>query len=702
MSDTFFRFTDIEYGNGPANEKIVGIFRFEQARPTRPGPSQIMVAEIGSALYAYEQLIDVINAAIEQSRALMAEMTLDPFARFEKLVHRVNEAVAAFVEKEPTPIHWGRVNIFILEVHQDQLCVSGHGRLMNIFLQKTPDGGSQAFDLCGSLEQPSETDPKKLFASVICGDMKPGDLLFIGSTNFERLRQELRIKQRLSELPPVAATVEMKRDLERQGIPDDFAAAVISCHAGDKQPVQEPKPKEDSVQSIKKFNDNIQKTEKTLAPVVNPIKLLNNQPTTEAAPEIPQPISRSFIQNALSALTSLAGRRKHARPTPAAESALRGLHAGRGVFLTAKRKLLIGGAITAVIIGGIAYGTWSHNRKLAAEQAAWQSDLAIATDLRNQAEASFVYAKDTQTRSQIEQSEASLAALDVSTPERQSQVDKLRGELSQLRERLRKNVAVSNLVELYALDVTVPDGMLSAPVMTDTAAFAADNAAHAIVRVDLTSRERKTVNLPAKAGRIVAGSLGDKSIVFVDDLGQLYAVSTADASVSPLNKITSSSSTSITDLVLYNQRAYALDGRNGGITRYSKSNAGFGGASAYAAASAAQLANGVGLAIDSNVYVAKSDGTLIRFLSGAQETFNLSVVDPPLRSLTAIWTDVDDQRILLTDPADKRILIFDKNGLLLSQLSSPEFTSLRDIACRTSAKQALAINSNRLLLVPLP
>jgi len=699
MSDSFFRFADIEYGHGPANEKIVGIFRFEQARHLRQGPAQIVVAEIFSALYVYEQLIDVINAAVEQSRTLMADMTLDPFARFEKLVQRLNEAVAAFLEKEPTPVHWDKVNIFILECYQGQLCVTGRGKLMNMFMQKTEDGSWRAFDLCGSLEQPTEIDNKKVFASLICGDMKPGDVLFLGSSNFNRLRHDLRIKERLSELPPVAAAVEIKRDLERQGVPDDFAAAVISCHQEDKPVEDKAPPKQDGAGSLKNLQDNIEKTNNTLAPVVNPIKFLKNQPSTNATPNIPPPLSP--FKRFISSITGLAKRRR-SPATPAAETALRGLHAGSGTVFTPKRKLMIVTAAVILVVGGIVYASWSHNRTIAAQQAAWEKTLSQAVDLRNQAEASLVYARDSQTRAQIEQSEHILADLDTSLPDHKTRVDRVRGELSQLRERLRKNVVASNIVELYSLDITVADGSLTAPVMTDTAAFVADNTARRIVRVDVATHATKNIALPAKAGRIVAGSFGDKSIVYIDNKGQLFAVGTADGALTSLNKI-SSASTTVSDFVLYNKKAYLLDGQSGNLSRFKKTDTGFGSGASYVSGSAASaLVGGVGLAIDSNVYVAKADGTLLRYLSGSQEAFSLSATDPPLRSISGIWTDVDDTRIFITDPSEKRVVLYDKNGLLLWQISSPEFTSLRDIAGRVSAKQILVISGNRLLLVPLP
>jgi hypothetical protein len=114
------------------------------------------------------------------------------------------------------------------------------------------------------------------------------------------------------------------------------------------------------------------------------------------------------------------------------------------------------------------------------------------------------------------------------------------------------------------------------------------------------------------------------------------------------------------------------------------------------------LDGAVGLAIDSNVYVLKSNGQLLSFLSGGQISLNLSQVDPPIRAASGIWTDADATSIYVSDLADKRLLIFDKNGTLRSQLTSPQFSQLRSVSVDETNKRAVVIDNNRLLLVPLP
>jgi hypothetical protein len=109
MAEQQFRIAEIEVSKSPTDEKILGIFRFEGAGQSKKGNSLVILAEVASTLYAYERLLDVINATAEQAKHLVAAVEQDPVARFEKLIQRLNDAVATFLEGEPTPLAWNRV-----------------------------------------------------------------------------------------------------------------------------------------------------------------------------------------------------------------------------------------------------------------------------------------------------------------------------------------------------------------------------------------------------------------------------------------------------------------------------------------------------------------------------------------------------------------------------------------------------------------
>jgi hypothetical protein len=83
------RIAEIEVSQAAADERIVGLFRYDSESGGRKGPTLLILADISSTLYAYEQLLDALNAAAEQTRTLLSGTGIDSMARFEKLVERL-------------------------------------------------------------------------------------------------------------------------------------------------------------------------------------------------------------------------------------------------------------------------------------------------------------------------------------------------------------------------------------------------------------------------------------------------------------------------------------------------------------------------------------------------------------------------------------------------------------------------------------
>lgn len=698
MTEDQFRIAELEVANSPRDEKILGLFRFNGSGSGKGnGANKLLImAEISSTLYAYERLLDVINESVERTRHLIAKVESDPIARFEKLIHHVNEAVADFLDGEPTPITWGRVSLFLIELSPNHICLAGQGRLMNLFLQKQDDGSYRTFDLLGSLEQPSEVDPKKFFSSLICGDMTPGDVLMIGSTNLERLRKEMDVKRRLTELPAVTAAMEIKNDLEARGIPDDFLAAIISCCAL-KMPEAAHEEKESdrdrSTASINELRKTERETHEKLAPSLVPSP--NTPAQKERRPRPPH--GRVLLSGLHKAATAAAGifRKKDV----ALLTSLRGMNAGHGSLFTQKRKriALAVGVVLLVLIASLAL--WRRHAKNVAVAAAWERGFEQASDHRQRAESDLIYANDARAKTHIEEAEAILAALSGDTDDHSSRRDALLGEVAGLRERLRKARTAESVTELLSL-ADQPEGSLRGVALAGDTAYAADRAAAEIVKIDLVNLTQKRIPVPDGLEGVVAASVGERSVVFATESGALFSVNRQTDAVQKLTFTPAGDA--LTDVVVYNGRAYTLDGSEGQIWRSNAVTGGFGAGQAYITASNISLEGAVGMAIDSNIYVLKSDGTVARYLSGGQEGFSLAAVDPALTAGSAVWTDADATKIVITDPSEHRILIFNKDGSLSSQITSDGFGELRDIAADETAKRMVVIDGNRLILVPMP
>ena len=700
-SEHQFRIAEIEVTRNPTDDKILGIFRFENVGAVKQGPMLLIIAEVDSTLYMYERLLDVINSTAEQARYLISGADQDPVTRFEKLVQRLNEAVAAFSTDEPNPISWPRVNIFVMELSKGHLCLTGTGKLMNMFVQKQDDGTYRSFDLFGSLEQPVDVDPKKPFASLICGDMHPGDLLIAGSSNLDTLRSELRLKERVTSLPPVTAALEIKQDLEKGSVPDHFIAAIISSHEI-RQPVIEQRPvtteptADTSTASIQKLLASEDEAIQHLAPIVSPIR------TSVPIEKIRIAIT-SGIQTVIRRVKQQLPRRTgNPNGKEAMELAsLRGMNAGYGSIFTKKRKIALAGVGAGILLIGISSAWWSHSKKEAAITAAWNASFAQAQDNKNRAESDLIYGNEDRAKSEINTAIQLTASLPKDTPERQSRMNKLNEDIQTLREKLKKVTPISSVSEITILPPGTAQNSLVAPVIVKDYGYAIDTSSASIVKIHLNDRNTQRIPFNATQGPIVSAAEGTTSILFGTASGELLSLNKANDSISKVSwQQTKASSTQA--LSLYASKLYSLDADHNQIWRSQKSGDGYGPESAYIKAANTTLQGAISIAIDSNIYVLKNDGTLLRFLSGGQEGFSLSPVDPPLRAASGIWTSIDSPNIYISDPADKRILIFDKNGGLKSQLTSPLFSAPKQLSVDEANKRLIVVDGNRLLLVPLP
>jgi hypothetical protein len=698
-----FRIAEIEVAKSLSDEAIVGVFRFENQSRQKPGPSLLVLADIHSTLYAYERLLDVINAAAEQARLLVSQVDQDPLARFEKLVERLNEAVAKFIREEATPLQWGRINIFIMELSEGHLCFTGTGKLMNIFLQKQPDGGFKQFDLLGSLEQPAQPEPEKPFASIVCGDIGIGDVLIAGTQNLERLRSDLRLSDRLSTLPPVTAAMEIRQDLEKRSIPDDFVAVIVASHEVKPSTAQLPlklnedETRETPTSSITKLRETEAEATQHLAPVLSPADKL--QDTADKLKNLAAKAKQAGAS--LLQLAKRSGRRSSVND-PVAVASLRGLNAGYKMRLTAKHKLMIFGGLALVVLVTIGLAWSNHNKKIAAEIAAWNATYDSAVDNRNRAESDLVYGNELRARTQIEQAEQILSALPSAEPDRQAKISKLTQELLDLRERLKRVVKLENVAELYAAGAGAAPGSLAGVLLVKDTVYAVDQASREIIKLNLTTREIKRIQLPAVTGQIVAANEGTDSILFATSEGKLVALNKSTDLAKAMAWQQQGEVSQTQDVVLYAGRLYRLDPQNSQIWRASNTGGAFGSETAYIKAADISISGAVSLAIDSNVYVLKNDGQLLQFLSGGQVSFGLTAIDPPVRAASALWTSADSPLLIITDPADKRLLVYEKNGSLKAQYVSSQFRELRDVVSDDSGKRIIAIDGNRLLLVPLP
>jgi len=121
------------------------------------------------------------------------------------------------------------------------------------------------------------------------------------------------------------------------------------------------------------------------------------------------------------------------------------------------------------------------------------------------------------------------------------------------------------------------------------------------------------------------------------------------------------------------------------------------------------LTDAVDMAIDGYVYVLYGAGGVRKFEGGKPAAFELSGLDRPLSSPTAIYTAPDQQvrYLYIADAGNRRIVQLEKDGRFVRQLKPPiekgtDFADLRSLFVDEVAGKLYLLDGRALYLAPLP
>ena len=124
----------------------------------------------------------------------------------------------------------------------------------------------------------------------------------------------------------------------------------------------------------------------------------------------------------------------------------------------------------------------------------------------------------------------------------------------------------------------------------------------------------------------------------------------------------------------YLERLYVLDIQSNQIWRHVPKGTAYPDAPEgyFPAGTPMDLAGVVDMSIDGSIYLLYSNGSMLKFFAGKVADFNLTGLDMPLRSPTAMFTDDHTMSISIADAGNQRIVQIDKDGKFQRQFRLAE------------------------------
>jgi hypothetical protein len=334
-------------------------------------------------------------------------------------------------------------------------------------------------------------------------------------------------------------------------------------------------------------------------------------------------------------------------------------------------------------------------QKLEREQTA-QTIQTIRADIAG-VEASLIY-KDTQTAyNHLKESLNLFETLPKKTRQDKVQREEVAKEIDKARFLYQRNSIISDPTIITAFSGTKGKRILKAG---EKLIVAADN--NGIFFVEPTDRKAEfltTVADPSDTLRLL-GNYGVSEILFLKN-NDLFSLNTQNKVIRSVSWTPPQINLEESLVYLHLNLLYVLDAVQNKLLKIPGGLKGFGKPGEYLK-DTVDVGNVLTLAGDTAVYLLSEKDGVLKFNQGRKEEMDWTPLDPPLLpsgkddSPRKMWTSDDSLFLYILDPTGKRLIVYNKNGNLKKQYTSPQFDELTDFAVNEKDKEIFILNGNKI------
>ena len=158
----------------------------------------------------------------------------------------------------------------------------------------------------------------------------------------------------------------------------------------------------------------------------------------------------------------------------------------------------------------------------------------------------------------------------------------------------------------------------------------------------------------------------------------------------------------IAALTAYGGNLYLLDSGASRIWKYVATENGFSKISEYLNPDIfVDFSGATSMAVDGTVWVGTSDGKILRFVGGRQETFAPQGVDPAFSASLTIYTSDEEKNLYVLDASNKRVVMLNKEGVYLGQYTWQDDFVPTQLVVSEIQKKILLLGSGKLYSLDL-
>jgi hypothetical protein len=229
--------------------------------------------------------------------------------------------------------------------------------------------------------------------------------------------------------------------------------------------------------------------------------------------------------------------------------------------------------------------------------------------------------------------------------------------------------------------------------------------------LDKVSRSVYTLDVSAKRSEIAGGGDAINGALHVSLYGdKIYVVTDKGiASVRLSDKKTMGDTITKPDawgtigmIAAYTGNVYLLDTEKSRIWKYVATEKRFSDLTEYLNPDTLpDLSKATSMAIDGSIWVSTSDGKILRFTQGKENTFLPQGIEPALGNFLALYTSDVAKNIYVLDKENKRVVVLDKDGFYLSRYLWEASFVPSQIVVSESEKKILLLSEGKIYSLEL-
>lgn len=697
-----------------------------------------------------------LEQAIEQAKKIYYESESAPEQALEQALDSINKQSIQLLKP------YAGLESAIGVLVNNTIIFAFYGKPFITLYYKNREGRYLELDLVKqNTATPEEVEKNSaLFAQIIQGKITPGDYLFIGSGASLSVTKGDQLRQLITTRSPKESAMLIERGL--RGVPSDRSYGGLILSLAKPAVLANPaakyrSPTHGSVASLQQFFSTEQKTNETLSSSIGRHignKLQSKIDTlqtndgyrgeieeTNYVPPRARVRGESARERGTSSVARSAGKGALLAASYAGKGVLRAgtflgaigigiIHTIGNAFVAATNyrnrralvldswartwrgykehffqlplltKSLFGLSLILIIVFVVSIFHIRANQARSTEQKAFEEQTHTIANKLDNAEGALVYNNTQTALEEITGASTLTVSLNCALPGRAEICNGLSERARQLLLKARNIVAVDPQI-VTTLSTALP---MPGLVKINTLLLAYSPTTSTIFTYNLLTKESGTLTTTSSGFVAAAVPKENDYALFLANDGTLLSFNPKDKTFKAqlFSLPASAAGHAIKSLVVYNRRLYSLDATTGQLYRHDTIRGGFGLGREWIKDGSLETRGAVDVTIDGDIFILLPNGTLKKFTNGAPQGFDIQAIDPSLTSAVHIFTYTDLKYAYILDTAGKRLLILDKTGKLIKQITSSLFEQPSDMVIDETAKTAYIADTDKLYKIDLP